>query len=51
MAVGEFDVRAYREDGIKYWDAVDPRLYEPNAPPAPESSSRSPSPRTPRTSG
>jgi hypothetical protein len=32
MAVGEFDVRAYREDGIKYWDAVDPRLYDPIAP-------------------
>jgi Peptidase family M1 domain/Peptidase M1 N-terminal domain/Immune inhibitor A peptidase M6 len=32
MAVGEFDVRAYREDGIRYWDAVDPRLYLPNAP-------------------
>jgi Peptidase family M1 domain/Peptidase M1 N-terminal domain len=32
MAVGEFDLRAYREDGIKYWDAVDPRLYEPVAP-------------------
>ena len=29
MAVGEFDVRAYREDRIDYWDAVDPRLYEP----------------------
>ena len=29
MAVGEFDVRAYRERGIDYWDAVDPRLYEP----------------------
>lgn len=32
MAVGEFDVSAYREDGIDYWDAVDPRLYEPVAP-------------------
>jgi Peptidase family M1 domain/Peptidase M1 N-terminal domain len=31
MAVGEFDVRAYRERGIEYWDAVDPRLYEPIA--------------------
>ena len=31
MAVGEFDVRAYRERGIDYWDAVDPRLYEPVA--------------------
>jgi hypothetical protein len=25
--VGEFDVRAYREDGIRYWDALDPDLF------------------------
>jgi hypothetical protein len=31
--VGEFDLRAYKEDGIRYWDAVDPDLYEPNASP------------------
>ncbi len=29
MAVGEFDVSEYRRDGIDYWDAVDPRLYDP----------------------
>jgi hypothetical protein len=32
MAVGEFDIRDYRERGIDYWDAVDPRLYEKVAP-------------------
>ena len=32
IAIGEFDVRAYREDGLRFWDAVDPRLYEPIAP-------------------
>ena len=26
MAVGEFDVRAYREDGLRFWDALDPDL-------------------------
>ena len=29
LAIGEFDVRAYREQGIAYWDAVDPELSEP----------------------
>jgi len=33
MAVGEFDVRAYETDGIRYWDAVDPVLLEPVAEP------------------
>jgi Peptidase family M1 domain len=32
LAIGEFDVREYRERGIAYWDAVDPRLFEPVAP-------------------
>lgn len=32
MAIGEFDVRAYRERGIAYWDAVDPRLFDRVAP-------------------
>ena len=27
MAIGEFDVRAYREDGLRYWDALDPDLF------------------------
>jgi Peptidase family M1 domain/Peptidase M1 N-terminal domain len=32
MAVGEFDVRAYREDGLRFWDALDPDLFDPIAP-------------------
>ena len=32
MAIGEFDVRAYREDGIKFWDAIDPDLFVPVMP-------------------
>ena len=32
MAIGEFDVRAYREDGLKYWDALDPDLFATTAP-------------------
>ncbi|HZB75193.1 MAG TPA: M1 family aminopeptidase [Solirubrobacteraceae bacterium] len=32
LAIGEFDLRAYRESGIAYWDAVDTRLTEPVAP-------------------
>ena len=32
LAIGEFDVRAYQEDGIAYWDAIDPRLFDPLAP-------------------
>ena len=32
MAIGEFDVRAYRDRGIAYWDAVDPRLFDPVVP-------------------
>ena len=27
--IGEFDLDAYREDGIRYWDALDPDLFEP----------------------
>jgi aminopeptidase N len=26
--IGEFDLRAYKEDGTRYWDAVDPDLSE-----------------------
>jgi hypothetical protein len=33
MTVGEFDVRAYKAGGLKYWDAVDPNLYDPVAVP------------------
>ena len=25
--IGEFDLRAYRRDGIRYWDAIDPDLF------------------------
>jgi hypothetical protein len=32
MAVGEFDVRAYRDDGLRFWDALDPDLFVPVAP-------------------
>ena len=31
MAIGEFDVRAYRDDGIRFWDAVDPDLFVPTS--------------------
>jgi hypothetical protein len=30
--IGQFDVRAYRKDGIRYWDAIDPDLFTPPAP-------------------
>ena len=33
MAIGEFDVRAYRDDGIRFWDALDPDLFDPVAVP------------------
>ena len=32
MAIGEFDVRAYKEDGIRYWDAIASVLLEDQAP-------------------
>ena len=31
--IGEFDLRAYKADGIRYWDAIDPDLLEPPAEP------------------
>ncbi|BCJ48543.1 hypothetical protein Asp14428_00180 [Actinoplanes sp. NBRC 14428] len=31
--VGEYRVNAYRKDGIRYWDALDPKLFAPIAPP------------------
>ncbi|WP_300013734.1 M1 family metallopeptidase [Pseudonocardia sp.] len=31
MAIGEFDVRAYGQGGIRYWDALDPALGETGA--------------------
>ena len=27
MAIGQYDVSAYRQDGIKFWDAIDPALF------------------------
>jgi hypothetical protein len=30
--IGQFDLRAYKEDGIRFWDAVDPDLYVQFAP-------------------
>ena len=35
--IGQFDVRAYRQDGIRYWDALDPDLF---ATPSPRSGAR-----------
>jgi aminopeptidase N len=29
LAVGEFDLRAYAADGVRYWDALDPDLFAP----------------------
>ncbi len=31
MTVGEFNLHAYKAGGVKYWDAVDPNLYDPVA--------------------
>jgi hypothetical protein len=31
--IGEFDLRAYKEAGIRYWDAIDPVLFDPVAEP------------------
>jgi Peptidase family M1 domain/Peptidase M1 N-terminal domain len=33
MAIGEFEVRAYQDDGIKYWDAIDSALMADAEPP------------------
>ena len=30
--IGEFDLRAYRRNGIRYWDAIDPDLFTPISP-------------------
>jgi Peptidase family M1 domain/Peptidase M1 N-terminal domain/Immune inhibitor A peptidase M6 len=30
--MGEFDLRGYRADGLRFWDAVDPDLYVPITP-------------------
>ena len=31
--IGEFEINAYKKNGIRFWDAVDPDLYEPPAAP------------------
>ncbi|MGA5299050.1 M1 family aminopeptidase [Nucisporomicrobium flavum] len=31
--VGEYEVSAYRKNGVRYWDAIDPKLSEPAARP------------------
>jgi hypothetical protein len=36
LAIGEFDVREYRSDGIRYWDALDPDLFTLDRDPATE---------------
>ena len=28
MAIGHYDVNAYRQNGIRFWDAIDPDLFE-----------------------
>jgi hypothetical protein len=33
LAIGEFDLRAYRRDGLPFWDALDPDLFDPVARP------------------
>ncbi len=30
--IGQFDIKAYRESGIRYWDALDPDLFDGPAP-------------------
>ena len=48
--IGEFDLRAYRKDGIRYWDAIDPDSSR-RSPRARAMGTRSRSRRTPATSG
>ena len=31
LAIGEFDLSAYQRDGLPYWDAIDPDLFDPVA--------------------
>ena len=31
--IGEFELHAYKADGIRYWDAIDPDLFDPPAEP------------------
>jgi aminopeptidase N len=39
LAIGEFDVREYEADGIRYWDALDPGLFTLPVDPGTEASS------------
>ena len=32
-SVGEFDLRAYKHEGIRFWDAFDPDLFDPTGAP------------------
>jgi hypothetical protein len=32
MTVGQFDIHAYQKAGIKYWDAIDPSIFDDRAP-------------------
>ena len=29
LAIGQFDLRAYEVDGVRFWDALDPDLFQP----------------------
>lgn len=31
LAIGQYDLRGYRDDGVRYWDALDPDLFDPIA--------------------
>ena len=33
MGIGQFDIRSYRKNGIRYWDAIDSTLMADQAPP------------------
>jgi Peptidase family M1 domain/Peptidase M1 N-terminal domain/Immune inhibitor A-like, MAM domain len=39
-AIGHFDIRHYRANGLGFWDAVDPQLDDPGDNPAPRTGSR-----------
>ena len=39
-SIGQFDLRAYEVDGIKYWDAIDPDLINRAASRAPVRATR-----------
>jgi aminopeptidase N len=51
MGIGEFDLSAYRHGRIRFWDAIDPVLFEPPPCPGPATSSPYRNRPAPRTSG